>query len=43
MCQLLIKMAEIEERLAAGCVEKPQLAGLIAGFQIARDQVTVED
>ncbi|XP_055615508.1 replication factor C subunit 5 [Toxorhynchites rutilus septentrionalis] len=40
--QLLIKMAAIEERLAAGCVEKPQLAALIAAFNMARDQVIVE-
>lgn len=42
MSQLLIKMAAVEERLAAGCVEKPQMASLIAAFQIARDQVIVE-
>lgn len=42
MSQLLIKMAALEERLAGGCVEKPQLASLIAAFQIARDQVIVE-
>lgn len=42
MCQLLIKMADIEERLASGCNEKPQVSSLIAAFQIARDCVTIE-
>lgn len=40
---LLIKMASIEERLAQGCTEKIQVSSLIAAFQIARDQVTIED
>lgn len=42
MCKLVIKMAEIEARLANGCTEKPQLSALIAAFQIARDLVTVD-
>jgi replication factor C subunit 3/5 len=42
ICSLLIKMAEIEERLAAGCIENPQVSSLVAAFVIARDQVTLE-
>jgi replication factor C subunit 3/5 len=42
ICSLLVKMAEIEERLAGGCVENPQISSLISAFVIARDQVTLE-
>ena len=42
MCKLIIKLADIEKRLAGGCTEKPQLTSLIASFQIARDLVTLE-
>lgn len=41
MNTLIIKMADIEVRLAAGCLEKPQLAALIGGFQMARNMVTL--
>uniref|UniRef100_A0A336KMU1 Activator 1 subunit 5 n=1 Tax=Culicoides sonorensis TaxID=179676 RepID=A0A336KMU1_CULSO len=40
--KLIMKMAAIEERLAVGCVEEPQLSALIAAFFIARNQVTIE-
>jgi replication factor C subunit 3/5 len=40
--QLLIKMAQIEERLANGCTEKIQISSLVSAFQIARDQVSVD-
>lgn len=43
ICQLVIKMANIEERLAQGCIEKIQVSALIAAFRIARNQVTVDD
>lgn len=36
---LLIKMADVEHRLAAGTSEKIQLGSLISSFQIARDMV----
>lgn len=39
---LLIRMAEGEARLAAGCSERVELAALIAAFQVARDHVTAE-
>lgn len=42
MSSLLIKMADIEQRLAAGCTEKPQVSALVGAFQIARDLVSVE-
>lgn len=41
MNTLIIKLADIEVRLAAGCLEKPQLAALIGGFQLARNMVTL--
>ncbi|KAG4079825.1 hypothetical protein HA402_014956 [Bradysia odoriphaga] len=41
MNTLIVKLADIEVRLAAGCLEKPQLAALIGGFQLARDMVTL--
>ncbi|XP_069726820.1 replication factor C subunit 5 isoform X1 [Phaenicophaeus curvirostris] len=40
--QLLIKMAEIEYRLAAGTSEKIQLSSLIAAFQVTRDLIVAE-
>ncbi|XP_050174262.1 replication factor C subunit 5 isoform X1 [Myiozetetes cayanensis] len=40
--QLLIKMADIEYRLAAGTSEKIQLSSLIAAFQVTRDLVVAE-
>uniref|UniRef100_A0A1B0AK70 Activator 1 subunit 5 n=1 Tax=Glossina pallidipes TaxID=7398 RepID=A0A1B0AK70_GLOPL len=42
MNNLIIKMAAIEERLAKGCTEAPQLTALIGAFFIHRDQVTLE-
>ncbi|XP_037045364.1 replication factor C subunit 5 [Bradysia coprophila] len=41
MNTLIVKLADIEVRLAAGCLEKPQLAALIGGFQLARNMVTL--
>ncbi|XP_066055744.1 replication factor C subunit 5 isoform X1 [Chamaea fasciata] len=40
--QLLIKLADIEYRLAAGTSEKIQLSSLIAAFQVTRDLVVAE-
>ncbi|XP_014109190.1 PREDICTED: replication factor C subunit 5 isoform X1 [Pseudopodoces humilis] len=40
--QLLIKLADIEYRLAAGTSEKIQLSSLIAAFQVTRDLVAAE-
>lgn len=40
--KLIIKMAAIEERLAKGCVEDPQISALISAFFIQRDLITVE-
>lgn len=37
--QLLINLASIEERLADGCVEKPQITALIAAFSKVRSVV----
>lgn len=42
ICQLIIKMASIEERLAQGCSEKIQVSALIAAFRIARNEVTAD-
>lgn len=39
---LLVKMADIEHRLASGTSEKIQLSALIAAFQVARDMVVAE-
>ncbi|XP_038647027.1 replication factor C subunit 5 isoform X1 [Scyliorhinus canicula] len=39
---LLIKMADIEYRLASGTSEKIQMSSLIAAFQVARDMVVAE-
>ncbi|KAK1156502.1 replication factor C subunit 5 [Huso huso] len=39
---LLIKMANIEHRLASGTSEKIQLSSMIAAFQVARDMVAAE-
>ncbi|KAE8635358.1 hypothetical protein XENTR_v10002592 [Xenopus tropicalis] len=39
---LLIKMADVEYRLASGTSEKIQLSSLIAAFQVARDMVAAE-
>ncbi|XP_037241636.1 replication factor C subunit 5 isoform X1 [Falco biarmicus] len=40
--QLLIKMADIEYRLAAGTNEKIQLSSLVAAFQVTRDLIVAE-
>lgn len=40
MCALLIKLANIEKRLASGCSEKPQVAAFVSAFHIARDMVS---
>lgn len=36
---LLIKLAELEQRLLGGASEKIQLSSLISAFQITRDMV----
>lgn len=41
LISLLIKMADAEARLAAGCSERIELAALVAAFQLARDQIQV--
>lgn len=41
--QLVIKMGNIEERLAQGCTEKIQISALVAAFRMARNQVSVDD
>lgn len=38
---LLIKLADIQRRLAAGCSERPQVVAFVAAFHIARDMVSV--
>ncbi|KAK9391600.1 replication factor C subunit 5 [Crotalus adamanteus] len=40
--QLLIKMADVEHRLAAGTNEKIQLGSLVAAFQVTRDLIAAE-
>ncbi|XP_059617806.1 replication factor C subunit 5 [Phlebotomus argentipes] len=42
LCVILIKLAEIEERLAIGCNENPQLSALVSLFHTTRDLVTIE-
>lgn len=42
LSQLVIKLAALEERLAGGCVEEPQISAMIAAFYIARNQVSAE-
>lgn len=37
---LLIKLADIERRLASGCSERPQVAAFVAAFHIARGMVS---
>lgn len=41
MSCLLIKMAKIEQSLAAGCIEKTQVSAFVAAFHIARNMVSV--
>lgn len=41
MSCLLIKMANIEKSLAAGCSERPQVSAFVAAFHIARSMVSV--
>lgn len=41
MSTLLIKMANIEQRLTAGCAENPQVSAFVAAFHIARGMVSV--
>lgn len=41
MSCLLIKMAQIEHSLAAGCIEKTQVSAFVAAFHIARSMVSV--
>ncbi|KAH8389492.1 hypothetical protein KR200_011854, partial [Drosophila serrata] len=42
MNTLIIKLAQIEERLAKGCTESVQTAALLAAFTICRDMVAME-
>lgn len=41
MSCLLIKMAQIEQSLATGCNENPQLSAFVAAFHIARNMIAV--
>lgn len=41
MSCLIVKMADIEQRLAAGCVEKVQVSAFVAAFHIARGMISV--
>ena len=34
--QLLIKMAELEERLLAGCSERIQMGSFVSAFQVSK-------
>lgn len=43
ICQLIIKIANIEERLSQGCSEKIQVSAFIAAFRIARNQVSIDE
>jgi replication factor C subunit 3/5 len=43
ICKLIIKMGDIEERLAQGCSEKIQVSSLIAAFRFARKEVSPLD
>lgn len=36
-------MSDAEVRLSSGCSERIELAALIAAFQVARDQVKVDE
>lgn len=42
MNKLIVKLAQIEERLAKGCTEPAQTAALVAAFFICRDMVSLE-
>lgn len=42
MCSLIIRMAAIEARLAAGCTENIQVAALVSAFHLSREEVTPE-
>lgn len=42
LVSLLIKMSDSEARLASGCSERIELAALVAAFQVARDNVKVD-
>lgn len=42
MCGLLIKMSDIEARLAAGCAEHIQVSALVSAFHLSREEVTLE-
>lgn len=41
-CHLLIKMSDLEHRLANGANEKIQLGSLLAAFQVTRDMIKEE-
>lgn len=43
LSELIIKMANIEERLALGCTEKIQVSALIAAFRLCRNQITIDE
>lgn len=38
---LIIKLAEIEQALAGGASENPQISAMISAFQIAKDSISV--
>lgn len=41
MSCLLIKMAKIEQSLAAGCIEKTQVSAFVAAFHMVRNMVSI--
>lgn len=42
MNKLIVKMAQVEERLTKGCTETAQTAALVSAFFISRDMVSLE-
>lgn len=42
MNKLIVKMAQVEERLSKGCSEAAQTAALVSAFFISRDMVSLE-
>lgn len=42
MNKLIVKLAQVEERLSKGCSEAAQTAALVSAFFISRDMVSLE-
>lgn len=42
MNKLIVKTAQVEERLSKGCSEAAQTAALVSAFFISRDMVSLE-